>query len=269
MSAMSIRNGLERLSKYSLLPPKDKVFYAQCDQMAVLILAAADGLVELFATGPDAHGRRGEIDARITALEADGDKMVKLVLQYLGRVQQPPFNRDDLDDLIHQLDDILDLIKVSATVFIDRGVVEGDATMQSMARNLREACRNLAEAIGTLRKRINLEPYVDAVRKFERQSDAEFHSGFRRCTETVRHGDTQVELKLRALKGSLTEADHTAAPSAALLEQLYSVLEAVHEHSRQTALFSVLRDEYEAVEHANNSCRRAMVTLNRLVVSNG
>jgi uncharacterized protein Yka (UPF0111/DUF47 family) len=266
---MTIRDRFAQVRRFSILPPKDRIFYAYCEQMAAYILEASGGLLDLFATSPDNPDRKGEIDAEITALEADGDKMVKLVIHYLGRVQQPPFNRDDINDLIHHLDDILDRIKVAATFFIDRGLGEGDATMRAMARNLHEECRNLVEAIATLRKRSSLEPYVDAVRKFERQSDEEFHSGFRRCTEKVQIGNATVDMKLRELKASLTTATDGTVPTAALLGQFYAVLEAVHEHSRHTALFTVLRDEYEALEQANNNCRRAMVTLNRMVVSNG
>ena len=269
MGTVTIRERLAQIKRFSLLPPKDKQFYAHCNQMAAHILQASEDLIKLFGTTQEERERRGEIIAEITAREADGDKMVKLVLQYLSRAQQPPFSRDDINDLIHQLDDILDRIKVAATIFIDRGVHEGDATTLALARNLREECRNIAEAIRTLPKHSELDPYVDAVRKFERQSDDEFHRGFRRRAERVQNDNAMIDGKLRELKASLASAVDGSIPVKALLDQFYAVLEAVNERALHVARFTVLRDEYEALEQANNNCKRAMVTLNRMVVSSG
>jgi len=264
-----MRESLAQIRRFSLLPPKDKQFYEHCDRMAAHILQASDDLVKLYGTTREEGGLRGEIIAEISALEADGDKLVRLVLQYLGRAQQPPFSRDDINDIIHQLDDILDRIKVSAAIFVDRGVTESDGTILALARNLREECRNIAEAIRTLPKHAALEPYVDAVRKFERQSDDEFHIGFRLRAEQVQNDNATIDGMLRELKNSLALASDGPTSVKALLHQFYAVLQAVNERACHAALFTVLRDEYEALEQANNSCKRAMVTLNRMVVSNG
>lgn len=263
---MTIRDFFKKIGEFSLLPPKDKKFYDYFCQMIGDILLASNKLIELFAAQQDNEGLRREILSAISALEGKCDTTVKLVTALSHKSPQPPFSRDDISNLMHQLDDIMDSIKESASVFMDSGLHESDPTMRMLAQDISMACQQLSLAIALLPKRGDLQSYVDAVYAIEGHADREYHDGLKRRADKVQTDLASIELMFTALD-KLLASDQEKTRQVCI--ETIKVMQAVFDQSRHTALFAFLRIEYQALESANNACKRVAATLYRMVVSNG
>lgn len=239
----------QRIRKFRFLPPQDKEFYQQFDQMAQFLLEASSLLKDLF-TKPE----KEEIHKSIVNLEIKCDGIVQRVNDLLRHAQQPPFDRDYISDLIHELDNIMDHIDKAAGLFIYYQGLPSDSTMQGMAQDIHDACENLAQALVLLPKRGGLDPYCEAVSKYEEETDKSHH-------RAIQDGFMQIMTKLHSLRQQANQSNSFV--------EFQQVAQALIDSMSETNLYNSRRDVYQALEHASDAAETVTVTLKRMVASNG
>jgi predicted phosphate transport protein (TIGR00153 family) len=96
---------------FQFLVPKDLRFYPCFIEFAKTINSASDLLFQLINQYPQDSK---EIIAEIKNLEHKGDEINHKMLQLLGKTLITPFDREDVQLLAHELDEVLDYIDSAA-----------------------------------------------------------------------------------------------------------------------------------------------------------
>ena len=195
-----------------LLPRADH-FYDFVERQASVAHQAA--LVLARFGGPD-RGSAKEVSEAVQVLEHEGDKIVHEMEEELARTFVTPLDREDLQKLSSELDDILDLTNATARVALLYGVERPSPPMINLSAVLVEATTILAEVLPSLRKHryAELMEAVRKVRKLEKDGDAVF----RQETSRLFH-DTTIDPRelmrqktlLDDLEGAVDRCDHVAS----------------------------------------------------------
>ena len=124
---------------FSRLMPHEGRFFDHFKDLAELIVQGSRELQALMATFNDVERRRFNIET----IEKKGDKVTHATVELLHRTFITPLDRDDIHQLITNMDDILDLIEDSAQSIsmYDLHAVTTDAT------RLAEICVACAEKV--------------------------------------------------------------------------------------------------------------------------
>jgi uncharacterized protein Yka (UPF0111/DUF47 family) len=239
----------QRIRKFRFLPPQDKEFYQQFNQMAQCLVEASTLLKDLFS-----QPEKKEILKLIINLEIKCDGIVQQVNYLLRHAQQPPFDRDYISELIHELDDIMDHIDKAAGLFIYYDGLPSDSTMQGMAQDIHDACESLTQALLRLPKRGGLDPFCDAVSKYEEQTDKSHH-------QAIQDGFTQIMSKLTTVRQKAERITSAEESKEVIIDSIDNMVELI--------LYKSRRDVYQALEHASDSAETVTVILKRMVASNG
>ena len=129
---------------------------------------AAELAYELFATWPEDSAA---IRAEISECEHRGDRLTREIVHGLHRSSLPPFDRDDIYKLAGAIDDVVDEIEEAAeetAIYrIEAPLEQGEA----LASVLRDASRELAEALGGLDRLDEIAPHLQGVRRREQEGD--------------------------------------------------------------------------------------------------
>jgi predicted phosphate transport protein (TIGR00153 family) len=130
-------------------------------------LRAALLLEELLTAWPD----RPELLDEIVACEHEGDRITHDVLHGLHRARSMPVDREDLHRIATVLDDVVDLVEEAADHVT---IYKIEAPMQQaveLTGVLRDACRNLDEALSRLPRPAETRPYAAEIRRLEHEGD--------------------------------------------------------------------------------------------------
>jgi len=95
---------------FGRLMPREGRFFDQFKELAELIVQGSRELVALVASIDELERRRFNIEA----IEKKGDKVTHNTVQLLHKTFITPIDRNDIHQLITNMDDILDLIEDSA-----------------------------------------------------------------------------------------------------------------------------------------------------------
>ena len=90
--------------------PRNTRFFDLFESAAKVMVRAAEAYAEL---GKD-YGKREEMVHRIRQLEHDGDETTHRTLETLDKTFITPFDREDIQRLIVQMDDVVDEIDAAA-----------------------------------------------------------------------------------------------------------------------------------------------------------
>jgi len=124
---------------FGRLMPHEGRFFDHFKELAELIVQGSRELQALMASFDDVERRRFNIET----IEKKGDKVTHATVELLHRTFITPLDRDDIHQLITNMDDILDLIEDSAQSIsmYDLRSVTHDAT------RLAEICVGCAEKV--------------------------------------------------------------------------------------------------------------------------
>lgn len=164
------------------LLPKNLEFFDCFDQAAKNAVRSAELLVEL-ATSSD-RGRRVELVGAIKEKEHTGDHIAHEALDRLEKTYLTPIDRDDIQALVTQIDDIVDYVDAAAQRLMIYKIVEITPAFQDQCRGLVKATESLAEAVAGLRflknrrrgnSAPNIEQAIIAIHETENASDDVHH----------------------------------------------------------------------------------------------
>src|SRR5690606_27113537 len=106
---------------------REDVFYSLIERQGVLAHDAALALAE-FASGAPPE----QVRDRVQELEHQADAVVYEIEEQLARVFVTPIDREDIQLLAASLDDIVDLINLTARTFVLFGVPQPSPPMEAL-----------------------------------------------------------------------------------------------------------------------------------------
>jgi len=196
------------------LLPREDHFYGFLEQQAVVAHEAALAVARFKEHGARAEELRGLVQE----IEHRGDKIVHEVEEALARTFVTPIDREDLQKLSKELDDVLDLMNGAMRACVLFGVERPTAPMVALMDKLVECTDVLKSAVPNLRSH-RYGDLIEAsrkVRRFEKDGDTVFRdavSGLFRSAEV----DFKQLLREREVLEDLEDAiDHCARVASTL-----------------------------------------------------
>jgi uncharacterized protein len=152
--------------RLSLLP-KDRQFFNLFEEAGTNILHAAELLVRLMKSWPDAGG----LGREILICEQEGDRITHDIIHRINSTSVTPLDREDIYALASALDDVVDFTEEAADFM---GLYNIEAPMeqaQQLTAVLEESCRNISQALARLRGFNDLNHYFIEVNRLENEGD--------------------------------------------------------------------------------------------------
>lgn len=148
---------------FSFIAPKEGKFYPLFKDASANLIVAAELLVE-FMNEPS-HEKRKVLGDKIKEAELVGDQIAKNLYKTLNSTFITPFDREDIFDLIHDTDSVVDLIFGSTKKIVLYEPKEIPQEFKDMAEAIHKASIEINTAFNGLRDVLNLSKYKDNVRK--------------------------------------------------------------------------------------------------------
>jgi len=147
--------------------PRDRVYFELFEEAGQNIMQAADLLDQLMSGYPDSK----ELAQEILVCEHEGDRITHDIIQRLNQTFVTPIDREDILALASALDDIVDFTEEVADYL---GLYRIEAPMDQaikLARVLKAAARQIAEAIPRLRGFRDISGYTVEINRLENEGD--------------------------------------------------------------------------------------------------
>ncbi|HEY2657294.1 MAG TPA: DUF47 family protein [Solirubrobacteraceae bacterium] len=147
--------------------PRDRVYFELFEEAGQNIMRAADLLDQLLTGYPDSKA----LAQQITDCEQDGDRITHDIYDRLNHTFVTPIDREDILALASALDDIVDYTEEVADYL---GLYKIEAPMDQairLAGVLKQAARQISEAIPRLRGFRDISHYTVEVNRLENEGD--------------------------------------------------------------------------------------------------
>jgi predicted phosphate transport protein (TIGR00153 family) len=148
---------------FSYLAPKEGRFYPLFKDASANLIIGAELLVE-FMNETSAE-KREALSQKIKETELVGDQIAKNLYKTLSGTFITPFDREDIFDLIHATDSVLDLMHGASKQTQLYKLREIPAEFREMADVIRRASIEINTAFNGLRDVLNLSKYKDNCHK--------------------------------------------------------------------------------------------------------
>jgi len=136
------------LAKFSFIP-RDMEFYDMFEQETANLVTAAEKLVDLFDNYENVEAKAKELKE----LEHGGDVITHEIIARLHRTFVTPIDREDITQLVHSLDDVMDFIEAAGRTTFLYGITQPTERARELARIVLKMARKLNEVIPRLRRR--------------------------------------------------------------------------------------------------------------------
>lgn len=144
---------------FSYLAPKEGKFYPLFKDASANLIIGADLLVDFMnESSPD---KREALAGKIKEAELVGDQIAKNLYKALSSTFITPFDREDIFELIHATDSVLDLMHGAAKQTHLYKLIEIPNEFREMADTIRRASIEINTAFNGLRDVLNLSKYKD------------------------------------------------------------------------------------------------------------
>jgi len=147
-----------------VLIPQDQVFFDLFEELADIVVEAADLLVRFTESGTNPV----ECCPRMKELEHAGDTITHQVYYHLNRTFITPLEPEEISRLASVLDDVLDCVEGSVQKMRVYGVEESDDVMRQLAKLIQLSAVELQGAIRGLRKLKNAKDVSERVIEINR-----------------------------------------------------------------------------------------------------
>jgi len=157
--------------------PKEDHFFRFLEKQAVSAHKGAKALAE-FKPGK----RIEDIQSAVQLLEHEGDKVVHELEEALGKTFVTPIDREDIQKLSAELDDVLDLTNSAARACALFGVTEPTTPMTQLIEILVKCTAEIEEVLPKLSKHDypSLMETSRSIRQREKDADSIFRSALSR-----------------------------------------------------------------------------------------
>ena len=144
---------------FSYLAPKEGKFYPLFKDASANLIIGAELLVD-FMNEPSPE-KRQVLSGKIKEAELVGDQIARNLYKALNGTFITPFDREDIFDLIHATDSVLDLIHGASKQTHLYKLAEIPSEFREMADVIRKASIEINTAFNGLRDVLNLSKYKD------------------------------------------------------------------------------------------------------------
>ena len=184
------------------LTPRDTSFYDQFAAAARNIVDAAEVLAQMVETTSVAE--RGQLNQRMRDIEHANDEVTHEVMRRLNSTFVTPFDRQDIYQLIAELDDVVDFMEEAADLILLYELGELPETTREAVQVLVKAAHATAEAMPRLQGMKDLAPYWIEVNRLENEAD----QLYRRTVAKLFNGGTDalMAIKLKDLADKVEAA---------------------------------------------------------------
>jgi hypothetical protein len=148
---------------FSFLAPKEGKFYPLFKDASANLIIGAELLVE-FMNEPQVE-KREALGHKIKEAELVGDQIAKNLYKTLSSTFITPFDREDIFELIHATDSVLDLMYGAAKQTHLYKLMDIPDEFRDMADTIRRASIEINTAFNGLRDVLNLSKYKDNCHK--------------------------------------------------------------------------------------------------------
>jgi hypothetical protein len=155
--------------------PRDKEFFDLFEKASGVVIAAAEAYAEVARD----YTHREQHIARIRQLEHDGDEVTHHTLEKLDKSFITPFDREDIQRLMVEMDDIIDQVDAAAKRLTLYRINEPTSWFVKQAEVLVRACHFIGDAVAQLRnlKRPGaLQGYLVEIHRLENIGDDNNHA---------------------------------------------------------------------------------------------
>ncbi len=137
--------------KFPFIPREEK-FFDLFQASAENMVRAAQSLKEMITSWEHVEGKAAEI----TELEHKGDTITHEIMSRLNRTFVTPFDREDIAQLAHSLDDVTDFIHSAADAMVLYKVERPGPRAEELADIILQGAEEIEKVLPQLRKRIVL-----------------------------------------------------------------------------------------------------------------
>jgi uncharacterized protein len=155
---------------FSRFMPREGKFFEMFNEHAALIVEGSRELAALMASGDDLERRARNVES----IEKRGDKITRITIELLHKTFITPIDRDDIHQLISEMDNILDLIEDSAQLMFlyDVRVLPPDA--KTLADICVVCCEKVKSAVALLSSMKNADAIMAICQEIDRlESEAD------------------------------------------------------------------------------------------------
>ena len=188
------------------LVPKETGFYEFLERQARTAHEGALALASFARDGASAE----QVRERVQVCEHEGDSIVHAVEEALARTFVTPLDREDLQKLSSQLDDILDLTNAAARTCVLMGVVRPTEPMKALIEKLVVCTDVLNQGVPHLRTHEygKLLETSRTLRTLEKEGDTVYREAVRNLFQGEQM-DARVLLREKTVLDELEDAiDH-------------------------------------------------------------
>ena len=184
------------------LIPREKEFFDMLEAQAAIVLRGAEALVRLYGDYRDVAGKAAEIKG----IEHEGDQQVHAIYEALNRTFITPIDREDIQALASDLDNILDMIDAAASRASIYEVAEPSPGAPELARIVLAQVRALRRGVGLIRDLTHaeeVEKLAIEINRLENEADATMNRSIAGLFKT--HGPVEI-MKHKEIVERLEEA---------------------------------------------------------------
>jgi uncharacterized protein len=145
----------------------ERSFFDLFEKLATTVLAGADELLDLLKNYHDLDRKT----QRVLDIEHEGDELTHEVMRRLNTSFVTPFDREDIQQLASNLDDVLDHIEAAAEFLQLHKIDQPLPQMISLMETLTDSARKTAAAMPNLRKMKDLDQYWIEINRLENEGD--------------------------------------------------------------------------------------------------
>jgi predicted phosphate transport protein (TIGR00153 family) len=124
-------------------------FYGLFEQGTANLVVAAEKLVGFFENYEDVEAKAKELKE----LEHKGDVITHEIIARLHRTFVTPIDREDITQLVHSIDDVMDFIEAAARTAFLYGIAQPTERARELAGIVLRMARKLNEVVPRLRRR--------------------------------------------------------------------------------------------------------------------
>src|SRR3989454_11151205 len=154
------------------LLPREEKFFDLFVAVADRNTEAARHLRELFEAPPE---RRTPHVEAIKRLEHEADQVTHEVVNRLDRTFITPLDREDIHQLASDLDDVMDAMDGTARRSQIFGLGPAPAGVKRLTEVIERMVTVLGEAVGRLKKGVDVMRYCVEAKQLEEEGDAIYH----------------------------------------------------------------------------------------------
>jgi predicted phosphate transport protein (TIGR00153 family) len=155
--------------------PREEKFFELFEGSAQNMVKAAQKLKELIDTWEDVAEKVSEI----TELEHEGDSIIHQIMEQLNRTFVTPFDREDIAQLAHSLDDVTDFIQAAADAMFLYKVDRPGQAAKELSDIIVQAATEVERALPKLRHHAKLKQILECcveINRLENVADDVYRS---------------------------------------------------------------------------------------------